>query len=118
MTQVTINLDPKLLTEVDAASTERELSRSRFIAECIRNYFSPKNKLTNEGILLNKDLEHIKELMAMRETELAELKETNGRLWQEWHDANARLLQYQLPPPKSRIGFWSRFRRKKKGVEQ
>jgi hypothetical protein len=113
MVQVTINLDPKLLTEVDEAALEHELSRSRFIAECIRSYFSPKEALTNEGLLLTKDLEHIKELMAMREAEIADLKELNGRLWQEWHEANTRLLQYQLPPPKPRAGFWSRFRRKK-----
>lgn len=113
MAQVTINLEKKVLSEVDAAAKERELSRSRFIADCIHHYFSPKEALTNEGVLLNKDLEHIKELMAMREAEIADLKETNGRLWLEWHEANARLLQYQLPPPKPRAGFWSRFRRKK-----
>jgi hypothetical protein len=113
MVQVTFNLEKAVLTEVDAAANERGLSRSRFISDCISYYFAPNEPSTNEVTLLNKDLEHIKELMAMREAEIAELKETNGRLWQEWHEANTRLLQYQLPPPKPRAGFWARFRRKK-----
>ena len=56
---------------------------------------------------IKKDLEHIKELMAMREVGIAELKEANGRLWTERHDANAWLVQYQLPP-KPRVSFWAR----------
>ena len=110
MSQVTINLEPKILAEVEAAAKERDLSRSRFIAECIRYYFSPKEALTNERVLLNKDLEHIKELMAMREAEIADLKELNGRLWQEWHDANERLIRYQLPAPKPKKSWWDRIR--------
>jgi hypothetical protein len=46
--------------------------------------------------------------MAMREAEIAKLKEANGRLWSERHDVNARLVQYQLPLPKPRVSFWAR----------
>jgi len=55
---------------------------------------------------LNKDLAHIKELMAMSGAEIAELKEGNGRLWSERHDVNARLVQYQLLLPKRRVSFF------------
>jgi hypothetical protein len=104
MVQVTFNLDAKVLSDVDKAAKERELSRSRFIAECIAAYFAPKapkEALTNEAVLLTKDLTNLKEIIAIREGELKELKETNGRLWAEWHEANTRLLQYQLPAPQA-----------------
>ena len=104
MVQVTFNLDAKVLATVDAVALERELSRSRFIAECIAAYFAPKapkEALTNEAVLLTKDLTNLKEIIAIRENEINDLKEANGRLWQEWHEANTRLLQYQLPAPQA-----------------
>jgi len=100
------------LKDIEAAAKEREIARSRFIADCITTYFAPKELSTNVVALLTKDLEHIKELAA-RDAEIAELKEAIGWPWSEWHDANARLVQYQLPAPTSRGGFWSRFRQKK-----
>jgi len=81
------------------------LPRSRFRAECISSCFTPKEDLTTEGVLLKKDLEHIKELMAMRDAEITELKEADGRLWQEWHDANERPIRYQLPVLKPKKSF-------------
>jgi metal-responsive CopG/Arc/MetJ family transcriptional regulator len=93
MVQVTINLDAEVLTQVDDAALERQLSRSRFIADCIAAYFAPKEVSTTEVVLLNNKLEHLNEIIAIREAEMQELKETNARLWSEWHDANERLIQ-------------------------
>jgi hypothetical protein len=113
MGQVTFNCDANLLAQVDEAALERGLSRSRFIADCISYYFAPKapkEPSTNEVVLLNNQLEHLRELITIREAEIVDLKETNGRLWSEWHDANVRLMQYQLPAPQPKKSLWDRIR--------
>jgi len=112
MVSVTFNCDSKVLTDVDTAAQERELTRSRFITDIIKAYFAPQPPVSIEVNLLKNDLGHLQELLDVRESEITELKELNGRLWQEWHDANTRLLQYQLPAPKLRRSFldWLRGR--------
>jgi hypothetical protein len=110
MVKVTINLDAKVLSEVDDAASSHEHSRSRFIADCIAAYFAPKEPASVEVNLLTNDITHLNTVISMREVEIADLKELNGRLWQQWHDANERLTQYQLPAPRSKKSIWDRIR--------
>jgi hypothetical protein len=110
MTQVTMNLEASLLSSVDEEATKQEKSRSRFIADILRAYFAPKEPLTNEAVLLTKDIENLKTLMAMRETEINDLKELNGRLWLSYTECNEKLTRFLLPAP--RRSFWNWVRRK------
>ena len=109
-----MNLDTSLLSDVDDAATKQEKSRSRFIADVLRTYFSPKEPSSNEVALLNKQIEHLNEIITIRENEITELREREGFLRMEYSKCNDRLNRYLLPevaPP--RRSFWDRFRRKK-----
>jgi hypothetical protein len=110
MVKVTINLGEQLLVQIDKTAREAQVSRSRFIADCIAAYLGPKEPASAEVNLLTNDITHLNAVISMRETEIADLKELNGRLWSQWHDANDRLLQYQLPP--ARRSFWDWVRRR------
>jgi hypothetical protein len=113
--QVTFNLsDSSLLRDIDRAAKERNISRSRFISDCLHAWFAPKEPSTNEVALLQKDIQRLNELMAAREAEIAEAKEMSGRYWLMWKECNDRLVQYQLPAPTPRRGFWSWLRRGKR----
>jgi hypothetical protein len=110
--QVTFNINPALLHDVDAAAKERGVSRSGFIADCLHEWFEPKPPISIEVDLINKDLTRIKDILTIREVELNEAKEMAGRHWLMWKEANDRLVQYQLPPP--RRSFFAWLRRSKK----
>jgi hypothetical protein len=67
--------------------------RRRFETELEDCRLSRKNVEQAYIFLLTKDLTRIKEVLALCESEIHELKEADGRLWSEWHDANERLIQ-------------------------
>jgi hypothetical protein len=113
MVQITYNSTPELLRTLDEAAQERRLSRSRLITEIITAYFSPREPSDTEVLLLQKDIDNLNKLMAARDAEIIDLKELNGRLWSEWHDANTRLLQYQLPAPTPKKSWFARHFRNK-----
>jgi metal-responsive CopG/Arc/MetJ family transcriptional regulator len=110
MVKVTINLADQLLEQVDQTAQDKEVSRSRFIADCIASYFAPNEPKDAEVNLLTNDITHLNEVISMREAEISELKELNGHLWSEWHDCNDKLTHFMLPPP--RRSFWNWVRRK------
>jgi hypothetical protein len=109
MPSVTFNCDVKVLSEIDQVAQEREVSRSHFIVDVLRAYFAPREPSSYEVKLLENDLRHKDELLTLKEAEISDLKAQNGMLFQELHDARARLDQFLLPAPKSH--WWSRLRR-------
>lgn len=114
--QVTFNCSLELLATVDTAAQDRKISRSRFIVECLQTFLGPKEPSSTEVKLLTKDIDHLNEIITLREAEITELQEVNGRLWDEWRQANERLTQFLLVPaaPGPKHSFWSRFRRQNK----
>ena len=108
MPSVTFLLDANLLSDVDRRANEREISRSRQISDIIRAYFSPKLPSSSEVDLLENQLEHKNEIIALKDEEIIQLKEQNGHLWLSFTECNERLTQFLLPAPTPKRGFWGR----------
>jgi hypothetical protein len=106
---VTFNCDDKLVSIIDNAALEREVSRSRFINQVLTAWFAPKEPSSYEAKLLENDLRHKDELLTLKEAEISQLREQNGQLWQSFNECNEKLTRFLLPAPKK--SFWSRFRR-------
>lgn len=108
MPSVTFLLDATILSDVDRIANEREVSRSRQISDIIRAYFAPKQPSSFEVRLLEQRIDHLTELMVIKDEQNEGLKQQNSHLWQEFNEAQSHLAQYQIPASSLKRGFWSR----------
>ena len=108
MPSVTFLLDANLLSDVDRIANEREISRSRQISDIIRAYFAPQKPSTSQVELLENQLAHKDEVIALKDEEITNLKEQNGHLWLSFTECNERLSNFLLPAPQPKRGFWDK----------
>ena len=106
--QITFNINEDIIKKLKSKSKELGISRSRFVSECIKQYFEPRvEEQDGEVEGLEKENNHQKEVIKLLENNNKVLESQLGFLQGEYSLITQRMLE---PPEKikRRWKFWKK----------